>query len=105
MEALQLVGVWAAVLVTVVLAVRKQLRLEPDVRAYVRAVLALGAWQLVSPAVALMMGAAGHWPRSGRYFQVVDTVSGALVACMGTVGVPWLLLAGLVAGGWLASSA
>jgi O-antigen ligase len=104
MEALQQVGAWAAVLLALVLAFRKELRLEPDVRAYVRAGLALVAWQIVSPAMALVTGAAEHWPRSGRYFQIVDTVSGAMVACIGSVGVPWLLLGGLVAGGWLASS-
>jgi hypothetical protein len=36
---------------------------------------------------------------------VLDTVAAAGVASIGTVGVPWLLLGGLVAGGWLVASA
>ncbi|MBN1209352.1 MAG: O-antigen ligase family protein [Myxococcaceae bacterium] len=92
-------------LLALVLAFRKQLPLEPDVRAYVRATMALAAWQLLSPALALVTGAAERWPRSARYGQVLDTVAGAAVASIGTVGVPWLLLGGLVAGGWLLSSA
>jgi O-antigen ligase len=32
---------------------------------------------------------------------VLDTVAVAAAACIGTVGVPWLLLAGVVAGGWV----
>ncbi len=104
-EVLQQVATGAAVLLALVLAFRKELRLEPDVRAYVRAVLALAAWQLVSPAVALWTGAAKHWPPGSRYGQVLDTVSAAAAASIGTVGVPWLLLGGILAGGWLASSA
>jgi O-antigen ligase len=99
-EVVQQVAVGAAVLLSLVLASRKELRLEPDVRAYVRATLALAAWQLLSPALALATGAAERWPRSSRYGQVLDTVAGAAVASLGTVGVSWLLLGGLVAGGW-----
>ncbi|MFP2912667.1 O-antigen ligase domain-containing protein, partial [Pyxidicoccus sp. 3LFB2] len=44
------VAAGAAVLVAGILAARRQLRLAPDVRAYVLASLALCAWQLVSPA-------------------------------------------------------
>jgi hypothetical protein len=104
-EGVQQVGAGAAVLLALVLFFRKSLRLEPDVRAYVMATLALAAWQLLSPALALMTGAAERWPRSARYGQVLDTVAGAAVASIGTVGVPWLLLGGLVAGGWLIASA
>lgn len=104
-EGVQQLAAWAAVLLAVVLAFRKQLRLEPDVRAYVKATMALAAWQLISPAIALLTGAAERWPRSSRYGQVLDTVAGAAVASIGTVGVPWLLVGGLIAGGWLVSSA
>ncbi|MCY1076899.1 O-antigen ligase family protein [Archangium lansingense] len=104
-EVVQQVAVAVAVLLSLVLAFRKELRLEPDVRAYVRATLALAAWQLVSPLLALATGAAERWPRSSRYGQVLDTVAGAAVASIGTVGVPWLLLGGLMAGGWLLVSA
>ncbi|WP_224245163.1 O-antigen ligase family protein [Hyalangium gracile] len=104
-EGLLQISAGAAMLLALVLAVRKALRLEPDVRAYVRAALALMAWQLVSPAVALVTGAAERWPRGARYGQALDTVATAAVASIGTVGVPWLLLGGLVAGGWLLSSA
>jgi hypothetical protein len=99
------VAAGAAVLLAGVLAARRSLRLAPDVRAYVLASVALCAWQLVSPAVALAMGAAARWPRGSRYGQVLDTVAGAAAACVGTVGVPWLLLAGVVAGGWLVAAA
>ncbi|WP_256561461.1 O-antigen ligase family protein [Pyxidicoccus xibeiensis] len=98
------VAAGAAVLVAIILAARRSLRLAPDVRAYVAASLALCAWQLASPAVALLTGAAQRWPRSSRYGQVLDTVAGAAAACIGTVGVPWLLLAGVVAGGWLVAT-
>jgi len=104
-EGVQQLAAWAAVLLAVVLAFRKQLRLDPDVRAYVKATMALAAWQLVSPAIALLTGVAERWPRSSRYGQVLDTVAGAAVASIGTVGVPWLLVGGLIAGGWLVSSA
>jgi hypothetical protein len=104
-EGVQQIAAWAAVLLAVVLAFRKQPRLEPDVRAYVKATMALAAWQLISPAIALLTGAAERWPRSSRYGQVLDTVAGAAVASIGTVGVPWLLVGGLIAGGWLVSSA
>ncbi len=104
-EAVQQVAASAAVLLALVLVFRRQLPLEPDVRGYARATLALAAWQLLSPALALVTGAAERWPRSARYGQVLDTVAGTAVASIGTVGVPWLLLGGLVAGGWLLSSA
>jgi O-antigen ligase len=104
-EVVQQIAAGATVLLALVLAFRKEPRLEPDVRAYVRATMALAAWQLVSPAIALLTGAAEHWPRSARYGQVLDTVSAAALASIGTVGVPWLLVAGLVAGGWLVASA
>jgi len=71
----------------------------------VKATMALAAWQMVSPAIALLTGVAERWPRSSRYGQVLDTVAGAAVASIGTVGVPWLLVGGLIAGGWLVSSA
>jgi O-antigen ligase len=99
------VAAGAAVLLAGILAARRSLRLAPDVRAYVLASMALCAWQLVSPAVALLTGAASRWPRSSRYGQVLDTVAGAAAASIGTVGVPWLLLAGVVAGGWLVAAA
>jgi O-antigen ligase len=99
------VAAGAAVLLAGVLVARKRLRLAPDVRAYVVASLALCAWQLVSPAVALLTGSAQKWPRGSRYGQVLDTVAGAAVACIGTVGVPWMLLAAVVAGGWLLAAA
>jgi hypothetical protein len=104
-EGLQQAAAGAAVLLALGLFFRKALRLEPDVRAYVQATLALAAWQLLSPALALLTGAADRWPRSARYGQVLDTVAGAAVASIGTVGVPWLLLGGLMAGGWLLASA
>jgi O-antigen ligase len=104
-EGVQQLAAGAAVLLALVLAFRKELRLEPDVRAYVRATMALAGWQLLSPALALATGAAERWPRSARYGQVLDTVAGAALASIGTVGVPWLLVAGLVAGGWLVASA
>ncbi|MDY7224868.1 O-antigen ligase family protein [Hyalangium rubrum] len=104
-EVVQQIAAGAAVLGALVLAFRKELRLEPDVRAYIRMTLALAAWQLVSPALALATGAAERWPRSARYGQVLDSVAGAAVAAIGTVGVPWALLAGLLAGGWLVASA
>jgi hypothetical protein len=104
-EGLQQAAAGAAVLLALVLFFRKSLSLEPDVRAYVRATLALAAWQLLSPALALLMGAAERWPRGARYGQVLDTVAGAAVASIGTVGVPWALLGGLMAGGWLLASA
>ncbi len=104
-EVVQQVAAGAAVLLALVLAFRKELRLEPDVRAYVKATVALAAWQLLSPALALVTGAAERWPRGARYGQVLDTVAGAALASIGTVGVPWMLVAGLVAGGWLAASA
>lgn len=104
-EGLQQVAAGAAVLLALVLFFRKALSLEPDVRAYVRATVALAVWQLLSPALALLTGAAEHWPRAARYGQAMDTVAGAAVACIGAAGVPWALLAGLMAGGWLVASA
>ncbi len=104
-EGVQQAAAGAAVLIAWALVFRKALRLDPDVRAYVRATMALAAWQLLSPALALATGAAERWPRSARYGQVLDTVATAAVASIGTVGVPWLLLAGLVVGGWLVASA
>ncbi|MCP3101364.1 O-antigen ligase family protein [Myxococcus sp. K15C18031901] len=95
----------AAVLLALVLAARRQLRLAPDVRAYVFASMALCAWQLVSPALALATGTASGWPRSARYGQVLDSVAGAAVASIGSVGVPWMALAGTVAAGWLFAAA
>lgn len=100
-EALQQVAAGAAVLLALVMAARGGLRLASDVRAYVLASVALVAWQLVSPAVALLTGVAQRWPRGSRFGQVLDTAAGAAVACLGSVGVPWLLLGGLIAGGWL----
>jgi len=99
------VAAGAAALLAGILAARRSLRLAPDVRAYVLASMALCAWQVISPAVALLTGAASRWPRSSRYGQVLDTVAGAAAASIGTVGVPWLLLAGVVAGGWLVAAA
>ncbi len=98
------VAAGAAVLLALVLAFRRRLRLASDVRAYVLASLALVGWQLVSPAVALLTGAAQRWPRGSRYGQVLDTVAGPAVASLGSVGVPWLVLGGLVAGGWLVAA-
>ncbi len=91
----------AAVLLSAVLLARRRLQLAPDVRAYVGASAALCAWQAVSPAVALLTGAAEAWPRSSRYGQVLDALAGPAAACLGAMGVPWLLLAGVLAGGWL----
>ncbi|GEN09499.1 hypothetical protein MFU01_45360 [Myxococcus fulvus] len=91
----------AAVLLSLVLLAKRRLVLARDVRAYVLASVALCAWQVVSPALALMTGAAVAWPRSSRYGQVLDSVAGAAVACVGSVGVPWLAIAGTVLGGWL----
>ncbi len=104
-EVVQQVAAGAAVLLALVLAFRRQARLAPDVRAYVGASVALVAWQLVSPAVALATGVAQRWPRGARYGQVLDSASGAAVAVLGTVGVPWLVLGGVVAGGWLVAAA
>ncbi|WP_426751255.1 O-antigen ligase family protein [Myxococcus sp. Y35] len=98
------VATGAAVLLAVLLLTRGKLQLAPDVRAYAVASLGLCAWQAVSPAVALLTGAAEAWPRSSRYGQVLDSLAGAAAACLGTVGVPWLLLAGVLAGGWLLAS-
>jgi len=95
----------AAVLLALVLAARGKLRLAPDVRAYVFASMALCAWQLVSPALALALGTSSGWPRSARYGQALDSVAGAAVACIGSVGVPWVALAGTVAAGWLFAAA
>lgn len=95
----------AAVFLALVMAVLRQLRLASDVRAYVLASVALCAWQVVSPAVALLTGAASAWPRSSRYGQVLDSVAGAAVATIGSVGVPWLALAGTVVAGWLFAAA
>src|SRR3712207_5908648 len=66
-EVVQQIAAGAAVLLALVLAFRKELRLEPDVRAYVRATMALATWQLLSPALALVTGAAERWPRGARY--------------------------------------
>ncbi len=87
------------------LAVTRRLRLEPDVRAFVGASGALSLWQLVSPALALMQGVVERWPRGARYGQALDTAAGAAVACVGTLGVPWLAVAGIAAGGWLVAAA
>ncbi|WP_141592607.1 O-antigen ligase WaaL [Myxococcus sp. AB056] len=95
------VATGAAVLLALILLVRGRLRLAPDVRAYVGASGVLCLWQAASPAVALLTGAAESWPRGARYGQVLDSVAGAAAACIGAVGVPWLLLAGVLAGGWL----
>lgn len=103
-EGVQQLAAGAVVLLALVLAFRRQVKLAPDVRAYVGASAALVAWQLVSPAVALLTGAAQRWPRGARYGQVLDTAAGAAVAALGSAGVPWLLLGGLVAGGWLVAA-
>lgn len=95
----------AAVLLSLVLAARRQLKLASDVRAYVLASVALCAWQVVSPGLALLTGAASGWPRSSRYGQALDSLAGAAVACVGSVGVPWLALASTVAAGWLFAAA
>ncbi|RKH86993.1 O-antigen ligase domain-containing protein [Corallococcus sp. AB045] len=104
-EAVLQAGAILATALALALAVTKRLRLEKDVRAFVLASVALCAWQLVSPAVALMTGAATKWPRGARYGQALDTVAGAAVACVGTLGVPWLMLGSLIAGGWLLAAA
>ncbi|RKH97316.1 O-antigen ligase domain-containing protein, partial [Corallococcus praedator] len=100
-EAVLQAGAILATALALTLAVTKRLRLEKDVRAFVLASVALCGWQLLSPAVALLTGAAAKWPRGARYGQALDTVAAAAVACIGTLGVPWLLLGGLIAGGWL----
>jgi O-antigen ligase len=102
-ELVQQVAAGAAVLCAFVLVCRRRLCLAQDVKAYVLAAMALTSWQLLSPAIALMTGAADRWPRWARYGQVLDTASAAAVALAGTVGVPWLLIAGLSLGGWLLS--
>ncbi|SEU33658.1 O-antigen ligase family protein [Stigmatella erecta] len=104
-ELVQQVAAGAAVLCALVLAFRRRLPLAQDVKAYVLATVALTSWQVVSPAVALLTGAADRWPRWSRYGQVLDTASAAAVASAGTVGVPWLLIAGLALGGWVLSGA
>ncbi|MBJ6764212.1 O-antigen ligase family protein [Myxococcaceae bacterium JPH2] len=104
-EAVLQAGAVLSMAVALWLAVSRRLRLPSDVRAFVLASVALCGWQLVSPAVALMTGAASKWPRGARYGQALDTVAGAAVACVGTLGVPWLMLAGIVAGGWLVAAA
>ncbi|MFP2964302.1 O-antigen ligase domain-containing protein, partial [Myxococcus sp. 1LA] len=48
----------AAVLLAAILLARRRLRLAPDVRAYVAASAGLCLWQALSPAVALLTGAA-----------------------------------------------
>ena len=83
----------------------RRLSLAPDVRQYVGATLALALWQALSPALALLTGAAQAWPRSSRYGQVLDTLAPAALAALGPLGVPWLALAGVLAGGWLAAGA
>ncbi|WP_050989209.1 O-antigen ligase family protein [Corallococcus macrosporus] len=98
------VATGAAVLLAVLLRVGGRLRLPSDVRAYVGASVGLCLWQAVSPAVALLTGAAEAWPRGARYGQVLDSVAGAAAACVGAAGVPWLLLAGVLAGGWLVAA-
>ncbi|ATB28443.1 O-antigen ligase family protein [Melittangium boletus] len=104
-EAVLQAGAVLAVALALGLAVSRQLRLAPDVRAYVVASGALCLWQLVSPAVALLTGAAERWPRGSRYGQTLDTVAGAAVACVGTLGVPWWTLGILVACGWVGAAA
>ncbi|MBM7113710.1 O-antigen ligase family protein [Archangium primigenium] len=93
-------GAALAVALTLGLLVSRRLRLAPDVRAYALASGALCLWQLVSPGVALLTGAAERWPRSSRYGQTLDTLAGAAVACVGTLGVPWVALGVIVAVGW-----
>ncbi|NBD10875.1 O-antigen ligase family protein [Corallococcus silvisoli] len=104
-EAVLQAGAILALALALALVATKRLRLEQDVRAFVLASVALCGWQLVSPAVALMTGAAAKWPRGARYGQALDSVAGAAVACIGTLGVPWVMLGGLVAGGWLLAAA
>lgn len=104
-EAVLQAGAILAMALALALAVMKRLRLAKDVRAFVLASVALCVWQLVSPAVALVTGAAAKWPRGARYGQALDSAAGAAVACIGTLGVPWLMLGGLVAGGWLLAAA
>ncbi|MBE4751928.1 O-antigen ligase domain-containing protein [Corallococcus sp. ZKHCc1 1396] len=104
-EAVLQAGAILATALALTLAVTKRLRLEQDVRAFVVASVALCLWQLLSPAVALATGAATKWPRGARYGQALDTVAGAAVACIGTLGVPWVLLGGIVVGGWLLATA
>lgn len=103
-----LLQVAAGVALALGLALRAagHVRLAPDVRAYVRASLALAAWQLVSPAVALATGAAERWPRGARYGQVLDTLGATAVAVVGAgAGVAWGLVAALAAGAWVAAAA
>jgi O-antigen ligase len=100
MEGLLQAGAALALALALGLAVSGRLRLAADVRAYVGASGALCLWQLVSPGVALLTGAAERWPRGARYGQTLDTVAGAAVACVGSLGVPWGLVGALVAGGW-----
>ncbi|GHG72516.1 O-antigen ligase family protein [Comamonas sp. JC664] len=95
------VATGAAVLLAVVLLALGRLRLARDVRAYGVASVALCAWQVASPAVALLTGASDGWPRGARYGQVLDALAGPAAATLGAAGVPWLLLAGVLAGGWL----
>ncbi|MDC0708514.1 O-antigen ligase family protein [Stigmatella sp. ncwal1] len=102
-ELVQQVAAGAAVLCACVLACRHRLPLASDVKAYVGASMALTAWQLISPAIALMTGAADRWPRGARYGQVLDTMAGAAVASVGVAGVPWLLIGALILGGWVLS--
>ena len=82
-------------------------RLEktPDLRRFALAALLLALWQAVSPAFALLNGAARVWPKSGRYGQILDTLAPAALGALTSVAVPWGAILLALAVGWTISTA
>lgn len=104
-EGLQQASLGAALLLGAWLAARKRLFLVPQARSVAWVGVALCAWQLLSPLVALASGAAAHWPRWSRYGQAPEALAVGAVAAVAALGVPWRALGWLLGAGWLAQGA
>jgi hypothetical protein len=102
-EGISQVGALVCVALAVWLAIRGKLSL--DVRRILGLSLLLSAWQAVSPAVALARGVADSWPKSGRYWQFLDTLAPGAAGAALSLGAPLGLLAAVMAFGWVASTA
>lgn len=99
------IGAGLALLLCLVLAVRGRVRLSPWLRPFAFASVALAGWQAVSPALALLSGAAAAWPGENRYLQFLDTLAPLAVAILGALHVPWLAVLGVLLVGWVVNVA
>lgn len=97
-ESLTQVGLYSSLLLVLVFG--RRLTLAKDVKAYVVASAAFAGYQALSPALAMMLGTASRWPKSGRYGQFMDTAGGAIATLAAHVAAPWALLALATTAAW-----